>query len=176
MIIGRGAIAKALDSKDRDDRLYFCSGVANSKEVRYSEFDREADLLAEQSTNRHIIYFSTLSVFWADTPYTRHKRSMEQFITDDWDCYTIVRIGNIEWATNPHQLIPFIRNKLKNNEDFPLFDEYRHILSKEEFLYWIDRIPQWNCEMNIPGRRIKVGDLVFEIRQQMRKKNDSTVS
>ena len=28
-------------------------------------------------------------------------------------------------------------------------------LTKDEFLYWIDLIPEWNCELNVTGERLK---------------------
>lgn len=46
MIIGNGDVASVL--QDRDDLIYFASGVSNSQETRGSEFRREKDLLFEQ--------------------------------------------------------------------------------------------------------------------------------
>jgi hypothetical protein len=163
VIVGSGAIAGVLH--DRDDRLYFASGVADSKEVRDSEFNREADLLRSQQRYRHIVYFSSLCVFTSDTMYARHKRNMESLIKD-FPCYTIMRLGNADWATNRCQLIPFIKEKILNRESFPVFDEYRHVLTEDEFLYWVDRIPVWNCEMNITGTRMKVAELVFKLKEK----------
>ena len=78
MIIGHGAIAKVL--QDRDDRLYFASGVANSRETRKTEFEREIDLLGSQDRSLHIVYFSSLCVFTSDTLYARHKRWSERVV------------------------------------------------------------------------------------------------
>lgn len=162
MIIGHGAIAKALT--DRDDRLYFAAGVANSLETLEFEYQREKDLLSIMPKHRHIVYFSTLSIFTKDTRYTRHKREMEALVKE-WPHYTIMRLGNIDWAENPLQLIPFIKNKLITRERFVVYDEWRHILSKDEFLYWIDLIPPFNCEMNVPGERMKVSALIERYQQ-----------
>ena len=158
MIVGHGAIASVLT--DRDDSLYFASGVANSSETRDDEFRREAQLLYDQDTHRHIVYFSSLCIFYQDTRYSRHKRLMESIVKEYFPCHTIMRLGNIDWATNPNQLIPFIKSKLKNREPFDIYDEYRHILDKREFLYWVDRIPDWNCEMNITGRLMKISEIL----------------
>jgi len=39
-------------------------------------------------------------------------------------------------------------------------DVYRYVVEKEEFLYWIGLIPDWNCEMNVPGSRMKIREVV----------------
>lgn len=163
MIIGNGTIAKVLT--DRSDRLYFASGVSNSREERESEYQREKDLLLKQNHYIHIVYFSSLGMFTADTRYFRHKREMELLIKT-WPHHTIVRIGNITWNNNnPNTFINFLRDKIKKGEPFEIKDEYRYIVDKDEFLYWINLIPKWNCEMSIMGRRMKVADIVKEIKE-----------
>jgi hypothetical protein len=156
MVIGSGDIASVLP--DRKDLKFFASGVSNSQEKRTSEFMRELDLLALQSRDVHIVYFSTLSVFYADTPYTQHKRKMEMVIKAGFPKYTIIRIGNISWGKNPHTLI----NYLKAHPEAELRDEYRYVISKDEFLHWINLIPDWSCEMNCPGRMMKVKEIYDE--------------
>lgn len=159
-IIGRGDIASVL--QDREDRIYFASGVSNSGELRESEYEREIDLLWKQNGFKHLVYFSSLSIFYSDTRYTRHKRYMEELIKGIFAHYTIIRMGNITWGNNPHTLINFLRNKLKNHEPFELQDVYRYVVDKEEFLHWIDMMPEFSCEMNIVGRRMKVKDIFKE--------------
>lgn len=163
MIVGHGAIAKAIT--DRDDRIYFASGVANSLEMRNEEYLREWNLLAEQDTKKHLVYFSSLCVFTQDTRYARHKLEMEREVKRRFPRYTIMRLGNIEWAENPNQLIPFLKRKLKKREYFTIIDDYRHILSREDFDYWINHIPDWNCEMNVTGWRMKVAEIVGRYQQ-----------
>ncbi len=163
MIIGHGDIAGVL--KDRDDRLYFASGVSNSGETRDLEYRREIDLLMNQSRYGqycHLIYFSTLSVFYSRSRYVQHKRRMEELVGQYFSPYTIIRIGNIAWGKNPHTLINFIRERIRNRESFEIRDEYRYILEREEFLHWIGMVPPWSCEMNLTGRRMKVIDVVKE--------------
>lgn len=158
MIVGNGDIASVLP--DRDDFLFFASGVSNSREDRESEYEREINLLLAQDPNRRLVYFSSLAIFYANTRYTRHKLEMEKWIENTFPSYTIVRIGNITWGDNPHTIINYFRNKIKAKQDFEIKDEYRFIVDKEEFLYWIDKIPHFNCEMNITGLRLKVADIV----------------
>ena len=155
MIIGHGDIASALT--DREDRLYFASGVSNSQETRETEYQREIDLLMQQDKWRHIVYFSSLSIFYTDTRYAQHKKQIEKLIKKNFGHYTIVRIGNITWGVNPHTLI----NYMKAHKDAEVKDVYRYITDKEEFLHWVNLIPEWSCEMNIPGRRMKVKDILY---------------
>lgn len=72
--------------------------------------------------------------------------------------YTIIRLGNITWGDNPNTLI----NYLKINPTAEVRDVYRYVVEKDEFLHWINLIPNFNCEMNIPGKRMKVKDIVKE--------------
>lgn len=158
MIIGNGDIASVLP--DRDDLLFFASGVSNSQETNGAAYDREANLLREQDYYKHIVYFSSLATLYANTYYARHKRKMEEFVKEHFNDYTIVRIGNITWGNNPNTFINYYNNCVKERRPFAIKDEYRYIIDKEEFLHWINLIPKWSCEMNIPGKRMKVADII----------------
>ena len=131
-VVGNGDIASVLP--DREDRLYFVSGVSNSTETRKEAFLREVHLLKEQSNKRHIVYFSSLATFEKDSPYYQHKRGMEQLIKQ-FPHYTIIRLGNIAWGNNPNTLINGFKNKINNGETLEIRDEYRYIVEKDEFLY-----------------------------------------
>ena len=85
---------------------------------------------------------------------------MESKVKLRFETYTIIRLGNITWGDNPHTLINFIRNKIRNSQPFDVKDEYRYIIDKDEFLHWMNMIPDWNCEMNITGSRMKVADII----------------
>ena len=154
MIIGDGDIASALP--DRKDLLFFASGVSNSQETRESEYQREEDLLLKQDQRNHFVYFSSLAIFYSNTRYTKHKLKMENRVKEKFPAYTIIRLGNIIWGDNPHTLI----NYLKAHPEAEIKDEYRYICDKEELLHWINLIPKWSCEMNVPGRRMKVKEVV----------------
>jgi hypothetical protein len=89
---------------------------------------------------------------------------MEALIKETFAHYTIIRIGNITWGTNPHTLLNFLRNKIKAGESFEVQDVYRYVVDEEEFLYWLRMIPEWNCEMNIVGKKMKVQEIVEMLR------------
>lgn len=160
MIIGHGDIASVLPR--RRDRLFFASGVSNSLETRDSEYLREKNLLLKQNRNSHLVYFSSLAIFYGDNRYVRHKRDMEELIKQEFPRHAILRIGNITWGTNPHTIINFFRAQIKKGKKIKIQDTYRYVIDQDEFLHWINLIPDWSCEMNIPGRRMKVSEIVDE--------------
>lgn len=160
MIIGHGDIASVIP--DRPDRLYFASGVSNSQERRESEYHREIDLLREQDFHAHIVYFSSLCVFYANTHYADHKRTMEQWVKAQFTTWTIIRLGNITWGDNPHTLINHLRAQLAASLPLDIQDTFRYVVCKDEFLHWLGMIPPWSCELNIPGRRMTVAEIVKE--------------
>lgn len=158
MIEGHGDIASVL--VDRPDRLYFASGVSNSQETRESEYNREAKLLLTQDSDKRLVYFGSLSIFYSDSRYARHKREMEERVKKIFPRYTIVRLGNIDWGTNPNTIINNLKARYQRGEELQLQDAYRYVVSKDEFLHWMNLIPDWNCEMNITGTRLKVQEIV----------------
>jgi len=160
MIIGHGDIASALSN--RKDRLYFASGVSNSSEIRESEYRREINLLLKQNRKLHIVYFSSLAVLYGSNRYVSHKREIESLIKQEFPRYAIMRLGNITWGTNPHTIINFFRLRLKKGLPIKIQDTLRYIIDKDEFLHWIEMIPDWSCKMNITGRRMKVKEIVDE--------------
>ncbi len=170
MIVGHGDIASVLGPVDRGDRIYFASGVSNSREAREEEFRREGDLLLSQRTDLHLVYFSSLCIFYSNSRYSWHKVDMERAVKLFFPRYTIVRLGNINWGKNPNTLINFLRDKIRKGEPFQIEDTYRYIVNRAELLHWIGLIPEdWNCEMNIPGERIKVSRLVWNLREEVEK-------
>jgi len=158
MIIGHGDIARVL--KGRKGFIFFASGVSKSSEKRESEYQREIDLLMKQDKKKHLVYFSSLSIFYRNTRYTKHKIQMEDLVRSTFRYYTIVRLGNITWGKNPHTLINYFRNAAKEGKKFKIWNTYRYLVDEKEFLHWINLIPDRNCEMNVTGVRMKVKDIV----------------
>jgi hypothetical protein len=153
-IVGNGDVASVLT--DREDLTFFASGVSNSSCNDTDEFLREIDLLMKQDKSKRLVYFSTLSIYDKKTPYTTHKKAMEAFIKKSFNKWCIIRLGNITWGNNPNTFINF----LKNNPNAPIRDEWKYLCNFLEFDYWINKIPDFNTEMNIPGERKKVIDCI----------------
>lgn len=152
MVVGNGDVASVL--KDREDVIFLASGLSNSSNVTYRDLVREKQLIQKYSLNR-IVYFSSLAIYYSDTDYTRYKLEIEQYIKDTCKQYCIIRLGNIDWGTNPHTLL----NYLKAHPEAERRDEIRYIINKEEFLHWVNLIPNFNTEMNLTGKMVNVKDL-----------------
>lgn len=169
MIVGNGDIATALrENKDFEttkDIVFFAAGVSNSKEIRSEEFFKELDLLNSQPSIKHLVYFSSLSIYHTQSPYTLHKLNMEKFVKKTFVTSTIIRLGNIIWGNNPNTFINNLTNKIKNNEEFAIYDEYRFLCSKEELMHWLSVMPTHISDvMNITGKMIKVQEIVDAIK------------
>lgn len=164
MIIGNGGIAAALreGGVDNDGFCYFASGVSNSQETNEAEFWRERFLITQQNRDYWFVYFSSLSVFYSDSIYADHKFEMERLVKETFPHHTILRLGNITWGENPHTLINTLRERERLGLPQNIQDVYRYLVDKDEFIHWIRLIPDWSCEMNIPGRRMKVAEIYRE--------------
>lgn len=164
MIIGNGSIAKILE--DKDDIIFFASGVSNSSCKDEKEYEREFNLLKTVPTDNHIVYFSNLGIYYKQDRYTQHKREVEEYIRNNYKSYTIVRIEVCEWATTPNTILNVFKRQLSQNIEPNIQDTTRYVLSLDEFLYWIRLIqPGVRNEMNILGRKLTIAQIVEEIKQ-----------
>lgn len=164
MIIGKGSIAKVL--KDRNDLLFFASGVSNSSCIDEKEYDREFNLLKTIPLDQHIVYFSNLGIYYKKDRYTQHKINIEEYIRNNFKSYTIVRIEVCEWVKTPNTILNFFKTQLSQGIEPTVQDTTRYVLSLSEFLYWIRLIqPGVRNEMNILGRKLTIAQIVEEIKQ-----------
>lgn len=164
MIIGAGDIAKALIEAgvDRPDVLFFASGVSNSSETRSEPYQRERNLYFDADHSLHLVYFSSLSIYYSDTIYARYKRLMEELITtrSNKSGKTIIRLGNITWGTNPNTIINYFKTCYSKGIQPELKDTYRYLITKDEFIYWVKMIRVGvNDIMNLPGEMVHVKEI-----------------
>lgn len=159
MIVGNGNIARILN--DREGAIFFASGVSNSGETDHKAFEREYLLLLDQPRDKCLFYFSSIQLFEKETPYFTHKMIMETMVDDIWENYNIIRIGNIDFDTNPNTFINFLRNKIAKGEPVEIKDEYRYMISKEDLRLLTDNLPlKGKNVINAFSRRGKVKDLI----------------
>lgn len=162
MIIGSGDIASVLKGLDREDVIYFASGVSNSRCEDVKEFEREASLMRSMPKNIHLVYISTLAIYYGDSMYVDHKRYMENMVRS-FESYTIIRIGNITWGKNPNTLI----NYLRAHPGAKIQPVYRYLVSLPEFLHWVEMAPiGQKAEMNITGKMVWVPELAATIKAE----------
>lgn len=163
MIIGKGDIASILI--DREDVIFFASGVSDSSEIRQSEFERELELLSKQDKSKCIFYFSSITIDNKEkfkmNKYLQHKKSMEDYIKNNFQNYNIIRIGNIMWGTNPNTFLNYIKDKILNKKKVYLSDEYKFMVSKEQLLLLTNNLPLISQnQISIFGKMVKVKDLI----------------
>lgn len=123
MIIGRGLLASLFIESDRNDTVFFASGVSNSLETRLEEFMREENLIIKtisENPGKIFIYFSTCSIYDSSktgSDYVLHKLKMEQIIKKSCDKYLILRVSNaVGKGGNPNLLMNYLIRSINNNE------------------------------------------------------------
>lgn len=123
MIIGRGLLGSLFVEDDRDDTVFFASGVSNSLENRPEEFMREENLVTKtlsENPDKIFIYFSTCSVYDSsktESSYVLHKLKMEQIIKNQCEKYLILRVSNaVGNGGNPNLLMNYLIRSINQNE------------------------------------------------------------
>ena len=163
MIIGNGDLASVLP--ESDTLTFFASGVSDSSCDSEIEFNREIELLKNCRAggyNKRLVYFSSLSIYYKDSPYTKHKKYMEMLVRTSFTNFTIIRLGNIDWGTNPKTII----NHFRNSPTLKIWEGTRYIINKEEFLHWINLIPNFNTEMNLTGQLMTTKQIYNKYRNE----------
>ncbi|AYZ14730.1 NAD(P)-dependent oxidoreductase [Chryseobacterium arthrosphaerae] len=135
MIIGNGILANAIRFYDREDVIFFASGVSNSLEKNPAEFEREKSLLKSvmnQHPDKKLIYFSTCSIYDASktaSPYVMHKLTIEKIIAEQHSNFIIFRVGNaVGRGGNPNTLINFLKSSILSENKLTIHNNARRIL------------------------------------------------
>jgi len=120
MIIGNGLIANAFRKDDRDDVVFFASGVSNSLETNEDQFLREENLIRktiEENPGKLFIYFSTCSIYDSSkngSAYVNHKLNMEHLVSTACNRHLIARVSNaVGKGGNPNTLINYLIDSIR---------------------------------------------------------------
>lgn len=123
MIVGNGLVANLFRNDDRENVVFFASGVSNSLETEKSAFLREENLLRktiEENLDKIFIYFSTCSIYDSsknDSLYVNHKLKMERLVEDLCAQYLILRVSNaVGKGGNPNLLLNYLVNSIKQEK------------------------------------------------------------
>jgi nucleoside-diphosphate-sugar epimerase len=123
MIVGRGLLASLFIENDRENTVFFASGVSNSLENRPEEFLREENLIRttiSENPDKTFVYFSTCSIYDSSktgSDYVLHKLKMEQLIKYSCEKYLILRVSNaVGKGGNPNLLMNYLIRSINNNE------------------------------------------------------------
>ena len=124
MIIGNGLIANLFREKDRENVVFFASGVSNSLETEKSAFLREENLLRktlEENPEKIFIYFSTCSIYDSSKNgsfYVNHKLRMEQIVEELSRNFLILRVSNaVGKGGNPNLLMNYLVNAFHQEKE-----------------------------------------------------------
>lgn len=124
MIIGNGLIANLFREYDRENVVFFASGVSNSLETDKSAFLREENLIRntiKENPNKIFIYFSTCSIYDSSkngSSYVNHKLKMEQIVEELADQYLILRVSNaVGKGGNPNLLMNYLVNAFHQEKE-----------------------------------------------------------
>ncbi|SNV47899.1 NAD dependent epimerase/dehydratase family [Chryseobacterium taklimakanense] len=123
MIIGNGLIASLFKEHDREDVIFFASGVSNSLERDPAQFAREEHLIRKtiaENPGKIFVYFSTCSIYDSSktgSDYVLHKLKMEQIIKNSTEKYLILRVSNaVGNGGNPNLLMNYLVRSVKSGE------------------------------------------------------------
>lgn len=121
MIVGHGLIGQSFQKVDREDVLFFASGVSNSLETDPNQFAREENLLRAKLAefpDKILVYFSTCSIYDSSkvhSKYVNHKLKMEQIVIENASQYLIARVSNaVGKGGNQNTLINYLIESIKN--------------------------------------------------------------
>ena len=124
MIIGNGLIANLFRENDRENVVFFASGVSNSLETEKSAFMREENLLRktlEENPEKIFIYFSTCSIYDSSKNgsfYVNHKLKMEQIVEELANQFLILRVSNaVGKGGNPNLLMNYLVNAFHQEKE-----------------------------------------------------------
>jgi hypothetical protein len=159
-IIGKGDIAQQLYGVDKPFITFYASGVSNSRQKDENEFAREIELLLSQPKDQHLVYFSSLCIYYSQSRYAQHKMQVERLIKASFATYTIVRLGNITWGRNPNTILNYFKLQNRSKITPHLEDGHRFIITEQEFSYWMQHLPiGTKNEMNIPGEMVSINEI-----------------
>jgi nucleoside-diphosphate-sugar epimerase len=160
MIIGKGLIANQFLDSDRNDVVFFASGVSNSSETDVKQFLREENLVLDTLRlyrDKVFIYFSTCSIYDSskyNSPYVLHKLHMEEIIKENAKKYLILRVSNaVGKGGNPNLLMNYFDKNIKENNTLTIHkNATRNLIDVEDvknitLKYIIEN--NWNKIVNI---------------------------
>ena len=123
MIIGNGLIANLFKDSDRENVIFFASGVSNSSETDPAQFQREENLIRKtisENPEKLFVYFSTCSIYDSsktNSHYVLHKLKMEELIKTNTKEYLILRVSNaVGKGGNPNLLINYLVRSVKEHQ------------------------------------------------------------
>lgn len=160
MIIGKGLIAKLFTDHDREDVIFFASGVSNSSETDPKQFKREENLVLKtlnENPEKLFIYFSTCSIYDSsktNSLYVLHKLHMEELVKTHVGKYLILRVSNaVGKGGNPNLLMNYLVRSVAQNATITVHTQAtRNLIDADD----IKNITLWLIEEQVFNKIINL--------------------
>ena len=142
MIIGSGLMAIACNGIDREDVLFFASGVSDSSEKDDREFQREENMLftnIEKYHNKVFIYFGAIG---GGELYLRHKYKMQSIILQKTNNFIILNLSQVVGhGGNANTLFNAFRKSLLKGEEIKVYrDCFRSLIDIDDVMMILDSL------------------------------------
>jgi nucleoside-diphosphate-sugar epimerase len=184
-IIGNGMIAKSFgDYTFSKNCLLIAAGVSNSLETRFTEFQREENLIREAISHhpdRQLIYFSTCSIFQlSKTPYIAHKLNMEKIIAEKSTSHLIFRLPQAVGVVKNSTLVSFLVTEILKGGNIAIqLKAKRNLIGVDDVARIVHQLIERGAAadgiINIAAKNsVFVLDIVIEIARILDKKYNGT--
>lgn len=187
MIIGKGLIASQFLEHDREDVVFFASGVSNSSEQDKNQFKRELDLVLEtisQNPTKLFVYFSTCSIYDSskyNSLYVLHKLHIEEIIKQNTTNYLILRISNaVGKGGNSNLLMNYLYRQLTTNQQLNVHQHAtRNLIDVEDVkritLQYIE-FGKWNKIVNVAyTENFYIPEIIEAFEKKMNKQSSKII-
>jgi len=137
-VVGRGMLARAFESNDLNDCLFFCSGVSKSSEKNIKEFEREKTLLIENMdlhNDKCFVYFSSILSSSRSNEYYNHKFEIEQYISQNSKNYLIIRLPQVAGKVLNNTLFPFLVKSIYSGSILKIFTTSKRAIVDVDDIY-----------------------------------------
>lgn len=142
MIVGNGMIARSMISVDRDDTIFFASGVSDSKVVQDEKFERELNLIKSFSKEKKkIVYFSSVPYYISNSFYRSHKLKAEETVKKLYENFLILRLPQVVGkGGNPNNFFNFFVSSIMKKEPLTIRNELRSLIDIEDVVKLTDEL------------------------------------
>jgi nucleoside-diphosphate-sugar epimerase len=136
MVIGNGLIGKKFNESESKNYIFFGSGVSDSTSNDLTEFKREVVLIKkylEICGNKIFVYFSTVSILLKKTPYTEHKKNIENIIKKSKRKFFIFRVPQVVGSGgNQKNIFNHFKSCVKNKMKMKVYDVKRALIDIDD--------------------------------------------
>jgi nucleoside-diphosphate-sugar epimerase len=136
MVLGNGLLSTVFNQSEDDRLIFLTSGISDSSCNDIEEFKREQDLIEkylEIPGDKIFVYFSTISIYLKETPYTEHKQNIENIIKNSKREFFIFRVPQIVgFGGNQKNIFNYFKRCVKNKMKIKVYDVKRSLIDIDD--------------------------------------------